>query len=293
MILYVLRFNLLITLLFRYSVSIKYSCNLTWGRRVNSFASLSKCYNLSELDLSLVYPSLPFVRLKKAIRKLDKLEFLSLPKSTTIIVERSACVQWPPRLRHIRFSGRFPINSMEFFSWPEQLSSLTLIGCIDLSVNAISTLICSRHLGRQLRHLGISYDNKFLQPESINAVPRFLPNLRSLSVPGDLLQDDFFNNNGTPLSLEYLAIERATTNMSPSLGFSERSLISALDYGLSNLRSVFFDPVYSTPNYSVIFGSINDALKAQWKRRSPEEFASRESKIGTFFTTQSRFMRNE
>jgi hypothetical protein len=182
---------------------------------------------------------------------------------------------------------------MELFSWPQQLSSLTLVSCIDLSVNAISTLICSRHLGRQLKYLGISYDNNFLQPESINAVPRFLPNLRSLSVPGDLLQDDFFNNNGTPLSLEYLAIERATTIISPSLGFSERSLISALDYGLSNLRSVFFDPVYSTPDYSVIFGSINDALKARWKRRSPGEFASRESKIGTFFTIQSRFMRNE
>ncbi|KAN0072846.1 hypothetical protein V8E54_008960 [Elaphomyces granulatus] len=248
---------------------------------INSLASLSKCYNLEELDLSLVCSPLSFVRLKKAIQHLDKLTFLSLPTSTTILVEELTDMPWPPRLRRLRFSGSFPKDSMESFSWPEQLSSLTLVFCNDLSVKSISSLICSRHLGR-LSHLGISYANSLLQPESINAVPRFLPNLRTLIVPGDLLEDDFFNNlNGTPLSLEYLAIERGATFF-PSLGFSERSLISALDYGLSNLRAVIFDPVYSKYGDSGIFTSINDALKAQWKRRSPGEFASREFEIGAF-----------
>jgi hypothetical protein len=157
---------------------------------------------------------------------------------------------------------------MESFSWPEQLSSLSLVFCNDLSVKYL-----------RLRHLGISYANSFLQPESINAVPRFLPNLRSLIVPGNLLQDDFFNNlNGTPLSLENLAIERGA-RIFPSLGFSEKSLISALDYGLSNLRAVIFNPVYSKHKGSGIFDSINDALKAQWKRRSP---GGLEFEIGVF-----------
>jgi hypothetical protein len=249
---------------------------------INSLAPLSKCYNLVELNLSLVCSPLPFVRLKKAIRHLDKLEYLCLPTSTTILVEESADMPWPPRLRHLRLSGSFPKDSMEFFSWPERQSSLTLIWCNDLSVNSISSLICSRHLGRQLKHLEISPENRILQPGSINAVPRFLPNLRSLVVPGNLLQDDFFNNlNGTPLSLEYLAIEKSTT-IFHSLGFSERSLISALDYGLSNLQSVLFDPVYSGFKSSGIFNSISDALIAQWKRRSPGEFASREFEIGVF-----------
>ncbi|GMF70766.1 unnamed protein product [Aspergillus oryzae var. brunneus] len=99
----------------------------------------------------------------------------------------------------------------------------------------------SPQLGESLQRLTISGSNRGLTPESINAIPAFLPNLNFLSVPGDMVEDSFFIilcHVSPPLALEVLEFGFPCNDL--KLSFETKTLISALDTGLASLRSVGF-----------------------------------------------------
>ncbi|PKY06556.1 F-box domain protein [Aspergillus campestris IBT 28561] len=215
----------------------------------NSLPALSKCTNLHYLDLSLVGDPIPFTNLKKALNNLPKLTTVRLPRSTNLtdLSPTSQSIPWPPRLHRLQLSGRFSPFTIPTFAWPPSLTSLTLKNCQDLSVNHIGSLMSSPQLGRTLRRLTISCANRGLHPESINAVPAFLPDLTYLCVPGDLVDDMFFElltDKTHPIALQELVFDHPFSD--PELGFSTQALIAALHAGLVNLQNIGFAERFCT-----------------------------------------------
>lgn len=213
---------------------------------------------------------LPFPSLAKAISSLTKLTTLRLPRSTNITEAQShyqvPTITWPPQLSRLQVSGHFSSTLISSFPWPSSsLTTLTLKNCADLSVNPTGCLVSSPHLSRCLTRLTISGSNRNLQPESINAIPAFLPGLKFLSVPGDLVQESFFDmlSYTTPaLALEVLEI--GNPHFEANLGFSTETLISALGSGLANLKAVGFAEAFLTEQRILEDEEIEAAL---WERQ--------------------------
>lgn len=249
--------------------------NAKKGKKIHStncLPSLSKCGNLRHLDLSLVRDHIPFANLKKAISHLQKLISLRLPRSTILTVDDGpSYLAWPPRLSRLQLSGSFP-SSVGTFSWPDSLTSLTLKNCTNLSVGPISDLLSSPQLARTLNRLRISNSNRDLQPESINAIPAFLPGLKFLSVPGDLVLETFFDMlrsfHRTPLALEVLELDAPYTESAPE--FTTETLLDALRKGLSNLRAIGFHEAYCTDERIAEDEYIDDVLKERAAKRRSE-----------------------
>ncbi|KAK1147439.1 hypothetical protein N8T08_001521 [Aspergillus melleus] len=218
----------------------------------NSLPALSKCTNLRSLDLSLVGDPIPFTNLKQALSRLRKLNTLRLPQSTSLTSAESTslsttAVEWPPQITRLQLSGRFNPLTIPTFAWPASLTSLSLKNCADLSVSNLGSLLSSPYLNHSLRRLSISGANRGLQPESINAILAFLPGLTTLSVPGDMVDDTFFDilcHMTPPVALEEL--EFAHPSQDPSLVFSTEALIRALGCGLKDLRAVGFADIFCT-----------------------------------------------
>ncbi|THC91596.1 hypothetical protein EYZ11_008939 [Aspergillus tanneri] len=212
-----------------------------------SLPALSKCVNIRTLDLSLVGDPIPFTNLHQAINQLRKLVTLRLPRSTILTVPESSTIEWPPLLHRLQLSGRFNPLVMPTFTWPPSLTSLSLKNCSDLSVSNLGSLMSSPRLNHSLQQLTISGANRGLQTESINSILAFLPRLISLSIPGDMVEDTFFEilcHMTPPVSLEVL--EFAYPSLAPNLVFSTESLIAALHSGLGNLRAVGFADLFCT-----------------------------------------------
>lgn len=265
-------------------------------RLLNCLPSLSKCGNLRHLDLSLVRDNIPFASLKKAISHLQKLVSLRLPYSTFLSVDDSSHLSWPPNLQRLQVSGSFPVHTISSFSWPDRLSSLTLRNCTSLAVDSMSDLISSPQLGRRLKRLKVSNSNRGLQPESINVIPAFLPGLTSLSVPGDLVMETFFDMlrsfHRTPLALEVLELDAPCTDGAPE--FTTETLLDALNKGLSNLRAIGFHEIYCTDERLAEDEDIDEALKERAKRRSAtagseSDAEEREDEVvGVYYLTEDR-----
>ncbi|KAE8160348.1 hypothetical protein BDV40DRAFT_313980 [Aspergillus tamarii] len=238
---------------------------------ISSLPALSKCTNLRNLDLALVHEAIPFLNLKQAISRLHKLVTLRLPQSTILTDPESTKVPWPPSLHRLQISGRFNPLLIPTFSWPPALTSLTLKNCSELSVSNLSSLISSPQLGESLQRLTISGSNRGLTPESVNAIPAFLPNLNFLSVPGDMVEDSFFIilcHVSPPLALEVLEFGFPCVDL--KLSFETKTLISALDTGLASLRSVGFVEDLVTDERLEEDEEIDEALQERDKQRSSQ-----------------------
>lgn len=126
----------------------------------------------------------------------------------------------------------------------------------------------SPQLSRCLSRLTISGFNRNLQPQSINAIPAFLPGLEFLSVPGDLVEETFFDMLGymtPPLALETL--EFGNPHFESVIGFATVSLVETLDAGLANLRAVGFAEAYLTEQRILEDEEIDNVLQARVKER--------------------------
>ncbi|GFF45581.1 F-box protein YDR306C [Aspergillus udagawae] len=253
---------------------------------VNSLPALSKCTNLRHLDLSLVADPIPFPNLKKAFSRLPRLRTLRLPRSTNLDVPDSSRTEWPPLLHKLQLSGQFSATTIPSFSWPPALTSLTLKNCTDLSVTSIACLLSSPQLSETLKHLTISYANRRLEPGSINAVTAFLPGLTFLSVPGDMVDETFFDVLyflSPPLALEVLEFDMP--NLDPVLHFETSSLIMALDKGLSNVRSIGFSDIFCTDERIVEDEEVDDVLYKHARRRAEQgaPTAVDETEVGVYY----------
>lgn len=242
--------------------------------RINSLPALSKCVNLRYLDLSLVGDPIPFTNLKKALSRLHKLSTLRLPRSTILTSPESSsasAVSWPPQLTRLQLSGRFNPLTIPSFAWPPSLTSLSLKNCSDLSVSNLGSLMSSPHLNRSLQRLSISGANRGLQPESVNAILAFLPGLTTLSIPGDMVEDTFFEilcHMAPAVALEVL--EFSYPSLDPNLVFSTEALLRALGSGLGNLRAVGFADLFCTEQRVEEDEDIEEILQKRVAERERE-----------------------
>ncbi|PWY91048.1 hypothetical protein BO70DRAFT_307552 [Aspergillus heteromorphus CBS 117.55] len=248
---------------------------------INSLPALSKCTKLRNLDLSLVNDPIPFSSLKKALSSLHKLTTLRLPLSTTLTdySHLAAAVDWPPNLHRLQLSGHFSALAIATFPWPRTMTSLTLKNCADLSFSNLAGLMSCPHL-TTLKRLAISGSNRGLQPESINSIPIFLPWLISLSVPGDLVNDSFFDilsHMHPPLPLEVL--EFGLPSIDPSVTFRTDSLVAALGYGLENVRSVGFSEVFCTDQRIIEDEEIDEMLLKRSSKRKPSHSEGSQNEV--------------
>ncbi|RHZ68149.1 F-box domain protein [Aspergillus thermomutatus] len=253
---------------------------------VNSLPALSKCTNLRHLDLSLVVDPIPFPDLKKSLSRLPRLRTLRLPHSTNLDVPDSSRTEWPPLLHKLQLSGHFSATTIPSFSWPPALTSLTLKNCTDLSVTSIACLLSSPQLSETLRHLAISNANRGLEPGSINAVTAFLPDLTSLSVPGDMVDETFFDvlySLSPPLALEVLEFDMPFSD--PILHFETASLIMALSKGLRNVRSIGFSDIFCTDERIVEDEGVDDVLHKHAKQRAEQGVVTAvdETEVGVYY----------
>ena len=126
----------------------------------------------------------------------------------------------------------------------------------------------SPQLSRCLSRLTILGFNRNLQPQSINAIPAFLPGLEFLSVPGDLVEETFFDMLGymtPPLAL--VVLEFGNPHFESVIGFSTASLVETLDAGLANLRAVGFAEAYLTEQRILEDEEIDNVLQARVKEK--------------------------
>lgn len=156
---------------------------------------------------------------------------------------------------------------MSSFPWPRTLTTLTLKNCSDLSMSSLGSLMSNPQLATLKRFI-VSGSNRNLQPESINAIPVFLPELSSLSIPGDLVNDSFFDilsHMHPPLPLE--DIEFGFPSLDANVTFSTSSLITAMEYGLANLRSVGFSELFCTNQRILEDTEIDDFIHSRFSKK--------------------------
>ncbi|KAF7589786.1 hypothetical protein BBP40_003848 [Aspergillus hancockii] len=167
-----------------------------------------------------------------------------------------------------RLLGRIKDN-LEVFIAPSLSFALTLKNCSELSVENLGSLLSSPQLGENLQRLNISGVNRGLQPESINAIPAFLPGLTFLSVPGDMVDESFFdilNHMFPPINLEVLEFGLPCDDL--KLNFTTKTLLSTLDTGLANLRSMGFAEEFVTGQRLEEDEEIDKILQERNRRRS-------------------------
>jgi hypothetical protein len=169
--------------------------------------------------------------------------------------------KWPRKIQTLQLSGTIDVN-MASFPWPEIMSSLSLQHCMNLSYEIMTGILDKLSLEQTLKRLSISTYNRGLQPECINLIPTFLPNLLFLGVPGDLVQDIFFTLiqcRKTDLALEVL--EFGHTHTGDKLDLSMQFIIDALHQGLPNLRAVGFHTMFGE------YDDLDDALLEHAEKR--------------------------
>lgn len=198
---------------------------------------------------------------------------------------------WPPKLQRLQVSGKFA-DDMRSFLWPEHLTRLTLKNCADLSLQAMSRLVANPHLGRSLRRLTVSTFNRGLQTESIQVILTHLPNLVFLSVPGDLVFDDFFDSlrrdyyqqqqqqRAQRQSLALEVLELSFSHTGDAREFEWQSLIDTLDNALGNLRAVGVHDMFLG---ELLPDELDDALTERAeKRKLPVSEDTEEWGVGVY-----------
>ncbi|KAI9929270.1 hypothetical protein MW887_001678 [Aspergillus wentii] len=193
---------------------------------------------------------------------LTKLTTLRLPQSTSIVKPESldSSADWPPLLERLQLGGRFSPTVISYFRPPPRLTSLTLKTCADLSLENLGGLLGNPWIGQNLKRLTISGSNRGLQPECICAIPSYLPELVFLHVPGDLVENTFFDilHLAGPPALEVL--EFGYPYADNTLKFDTADLVHALEKDLTNVCSVGFSEIFCTELRILEDEMIDDVL---------------------------------
>lgn len=156
---------------------------------VNCLPALSKCQDLRVLNLSLVSgTSIPFPRLKKAIRNLSKLSVLHLPLSMSV-THTDSVDQWPPELGLMTIGGSLDPKVTRTFEWPPSITHLNIRKCTDLSMNALESVLQNEQLRVCLRTLVLENSNEGMGTGQVSDVLYTLPSLFRLRIPADLTRD--------------------------------------------------------------------------------------------------------
>jgi hypothetical protein len=205
---------------------------------VNSFAALSKCTNLTYLNLSLMSASIPLGSLFKTLKALSKLETLFFPR-TSISAQETKC-DWPPGLKTLHLAGGIDNHFLYQYICilPSSLERLSIQHCPQVYAHALQDTL--EVVGPQLRHLTIRHPMNMLQQGVLDHTLMWCPNLSALRVSADFITDSFFDSENIPAGhpLRILDLD-CSISAGAEVGVAPDSIWVAIDSGqLSNLRSI-------------------------------------------------------
>ncbi|EEH22355.1 hypothetical protein PABG_04566 [Paracoccidioides brasiliensis Pb03] len=247
-----------------------------------NLSAVSKCKRLRTLDLIHVIKQIDFQDIKKAVRRLDDLHRLRLPRGTNINTPASH-VSWPPNLRKLEITGRLDLALMGTFDWPPRISSLVLAGEALREPVMIPAILENPYLHEHLRRLRVPYESHHTL-EHAEMLARHISNLYYLAVQEDLVRSSFFRALAllqSPLPLEILSFEESQEFPD----FSKNDFIDALDGGLGNLRLVGIHESLLSPLRMVSDDELDELLKWNANRRgySKKEIESGDIPVGVYY----------
>ena len=171
---------------------------------INSFAALSKCTKLRELDLSLISASISNKQLFQTLAPLEKLETLFFPRTSTGLTNRQEEeYKWPPRLEALHLAGGIDNNFLlhQLVNCPTSLARLSVQHCSQVSAPALLETLSK--IGPQLQHFTIRHGMSKLQIGVLDTLLLLCPNLVALRIDADYISNNLFEYipNNHPLRI--------------------------------------------------------------------------------------------
>ena len=243
--------------------------------RVQGLIALSKCHNLTQLDLSRVYGPLFLPPFFKAISKLDKLKRLRFPRSFLYpkVIPKNQPM-WPKNLVRLQLGGQIEDSALPYFSkFPPSLVCLKLRHWHFLTKRFIKTLV--QRLGPQLKELSILDGINRITRTGFDGILRYTPSLRRLSLMTDNISGKFFDvcyNPNRPkfltqsLPLVELVLYDFDTypRLAPRKRFGSQTISLAVDQGrLDHLRKAI---MYGNLHDRDMRSKDSDSIIYEWRR---------------------------
>jgi len=171
---------------------------------INSFAALSKCTKLRELDLSLISASISNKQLFQTLAPLEKLETLFFPRTSTGLTNRQEEeYKWPPRLEALHLAGGIDNYFLlhQLVNCPTSLARLSVQHCSQVSAPALLETLSK--IGPQLQHFTIRHGMSKLQIGVLDTLLLLCPNLVALRIDADYISNNLFEYipNNHPLRI--------------------------------------------------------------------------------------------
>jgi hypothetical protein len=222
------------------------------SRGINGLTFLSMCSELQNLDLSgfQLNDHDGFSVIKRAIIGFEKLEHVALPSKMLNVRTDDSLGAWPASLQAIKLGGTIDPQAMRSFKWPLHPFKLTIQNCWNLSTEVINGILEGRNIRESLKHLHISYENKFVSENGsmsydFTACLYSLSNLVFLRMPLDMVEHFYILPAvGRGLPLQVLLLDE------PYSGGMQKDfttlLREALDRNLCNLVSLALPKIPST-----------------------------------------------
>ncbi|KAG9244555.1 hypothetical protein BJ878DRAFT_460084 [Calycina marina] len=160
---------------------------------VNSFAALSKCTKLRELDLSLISASISNKQLFQTLAPLEKLETLFFPRTSTGLRGRQEEeYKWPPNLRVLHLAGGIDDYFLlhQLVNCPPSLSQLSIQHCASVFAPALLETLST--IGPQLRQFTIRHGMSKLQTGVLDILLILCPKLEALRIDADYISNGMF-----------------------------------------------------------------------------------------------------
>ena len=263
---------------------------------------MSKSKFLRVLDLEIASPAMPLIKLKNAIKPLDRLTQLRMPKSILVPSDPKDvnAIPWPPNLKKFQFSSIdqvgpnklvIPLEPRGRLSWPEDITSLNIKAAFRFPSWALYDMFNSGKLSETLRRVRLSsaswaessISEIFLTPGPV------LPNLTFLSVPGYNLTPELFmpligNEQTTPPCLNLEILEFGSSHFIFG-DFPMEEFTQALNWGLPKLRRVGFHEVHAFRLSNEVDIKLDQLLEANALKAGydPERIKSGDILTGVYY----------
>ncbi|KAH8601578.1 hypothetical protein B0O99DRAFT_735965 [Bisporella sp. PMI_857] len=160
---------------------------------INSFAALSKCTMLRELDMSLISASISNKQLFQTLAPLQKLETLFFPRTSTGLRDKQGKEYiWPPKLKVLHLAGGVDDHFLrhQLVNVPPSLTRLSIQHCSQVYAPVLLETLSK--IGPQLQHLTVRHGMSKLQVGVLDTLFILCPNLVALRVSADYISNEMF-----------------------------------------------------------------------------------------------------
>lgn len=229
---------------------------------VNSFAALSKCTNLTYLNLSLMSASVSTKTLFKTLQSLRHLQTLFFPRTSINngTDQLGAIREWPPKLKTLHLAGGIDDHFLyEYMTVvPKSLQILSIQHCPMVFTLALQDILSI--LGQHLLQLTILHPMNKLPMGALDETLSLCPKLTALRISADFISDRLFDEEHMPAEhpLRILDLDCSITAES-DVGISPDSIWISIDSGrLPKLRSVRVSALLAWGATATLKRSVSD-----------------------------------